>query len=234
MKYRYVTERENYEDLASGRVLLSQPGAPSFPVRLASEIFQRCDEYLPDSRLTIFDPCCGGGYLLTVLGFLHGERIAALYGADIVPDMVGLAWQNLDLLTDAGLHARRQSLADMLADYGKDSHREALESAERLQNLLPKEINLGVWAADATQRGLLAQSIDLLITDVPYGIEVAWQGNMASDPITALLDTQLPALKPDGIAAIVSDKKQRAAHPAYERRLHDTLGKRRITLLQKS
>ncbi|MCA9883577.1 MAG: hypothetical protein KC708_11425 [Anaerolineae bacterium] len=233
MKYRYVTERENYEDLASGRVLLSQPGAPSFPVRLASEIFQRCDEYLPDGPLTVFDPCCGGGYLLTVLGFLHSERIAVLYGADIVPEVVGLAQRNLDLLTDAGLTARRQSLEEMLAAYGKDSHKEALESANRLHDLLPQSIDLGVWAADATRRCLPPNSIDLLITDVPYGVEVSWRGDAVSDPITALLDAQLPALKSGGIAAIISDKKQRAAHPAYERRLHDTLGKRRITILQK-
>ncbi|MCA9894828.1 MAG: hypothetical protein KC615_17705 [Anaerolineae bacterium] len=233
MKYRYVTERENYEDLASGRVLLSQPGAPSFPVRLASEILQRCDEYLPDGPLTVFDPCCGGGYLLIVLGFLHSNRIAALYGADIVPDVVGLAQRNLDLLTETGLAARRQSLAEMLTTYGKDSHKEALASADRLRKLTPHSIDLGAWAADATQRCLPLNSIDLLITDVPYGVEVVWRGDAVSDPITALLDAQLPALKSGGIAAIISDKKQRAVHPAYERRLHDTLGKRRITILQK-
>ena len=233
MKYRYVTERENYEDLASGRVLLSQPGAPSFPVRLASEIFQRCDEYLPDRRLALFDPCCGGGYLLTVLGFLHGERIDALYGADIVPDVVPLARRNLVLLTQAGLDARRQALTEMSAAYGKDSHAEAIASADRLRDALPQSIDLGAWSADATQRCLPAASIDLLISDVPYGVEVTWQGQADADPIMALLDAQLPALKPGGIAAIISDKKQRAVHPAYDRRLHDTLGKRRITLLQK-
>ena len=42
MQYRYVTEKESYEDFAAGRVLLSQSGMTSFPVRLASEIFQRC------------------------------------------------------------------------------------------------------------------------------------------------------------------------------------------------
>ncbi len=41
MAYRYALVRENYEDLASGGGLRSAPGFPAFPVRLASEMFQR-------------------------------------------------------------------------------------------------------------------------------------------------------------------------------------------------
>ena len=42
MQYLYATERPDYSDLASGRVFYSLPGHPAFPIRLASEIFQRC------------------------------------------------------------------------------------------------------------------------------------------------------------------------------------------------
>lgn len=36
MVYRYC-EKENFEDLASGRVILHRGGYPNFPVRLAQE-----------------------------------------------------------------------------------------------------------------------------------------------------------------------------------------------------
>jgi 23S rRNA (guanine2535-N1)-methyltransferase len=41
MEYRYTAERQNYEDFASGRVLYNQKGTTAFPVRLASELYQR-------------------------------------------------------------------------------------------------------------------------------------------------------------------------------------------------
>ena len=42
MKYRFEIEAKNYEDFASGRVLYNRKGATAFPVRLGSEIIQRC------------------------------------------------------------------------------------------------------------------------------------------------------------------------------------------------
>ena len=45
MKYKY-TVKEDHSDLSSGRVLYSLPGASAFPIRLMSEIFQFCYEYL--------------------------------------------------------------------------------------------------------------------------------------------------------------------------------------------
>ena len=81
MPYLFATQDLDYSDYSSGRVLYSQPGAPAFPVRLASEIFQRARHILgadrpgAERRLALFDPVCGGAYHLTTLGFLHGEWI---------------------------------------------------------------------------------------------------------------------------------------------------------------
>ena len=46
MTYRYALTRESYADL-SGGVLHSAPGFPAFPVRLASEMFQRALAFSP-------------------------------------------------------------------------------------------------------------------------------------------------------------------------------------------
>lgn len=169
MQYRYVTDKENYEDFAAGRVLLSQGGTTSFPVRLASEIFQRCADYFPKEQgLRVYDPCCGIGYLLTVLGFLHGAGIQSLHGSDINADMVTLASDNLRLLTSEGLDKRRDTLRRLADTYDKSSHHDALASVERLRQYLPASpISTQTWTADAPQPGTETASAELIICDVP-------------------------------------------------------------------
>src|SRR5919198_6265316 len=101
MKYRFATERVTYEDYASGRILYGRPGFTAFPVRLASELFQRCADRLAQEGkpppYSLFDPCCGGGYLVTVAGLLHGDRLAGILASDIDPEAVDLAGRNLSL-----------------------------------------------------------------------------------------------------------------------------------------
>src|SRR5687767_3360136 len=118
VQYEYVTDKTNYEDYAAGRVLYSQAGMTSFTVRLASEIFRRCAAVLKKQRLCVYDPCAGSAYLLTVLGFLHSERIGALWAADIHADTAVIAQRNLSLLTEFGLGQRRQEIETMLREYG--------------------------------------------------------------------------------------------------------------------
>lgn len=92
MKYKYIEKKENYEYLSSGRVLYSLPGQSAFPVRLSSEIIQRCFALLEargnKGPYTIYDPCCGGGYLLTTLGFLYHNYFKKIYASDINPQAI--------------------------------------------------------------------------------------------------------------------------------------------------
>ena len=85
MPYRFATEKQDYSDYARGRVLYGQHGHPAYPVRLASEVWQRCVAVLrAEGRAgpyVLYDPCCGSGYLLTTLALLQhqrGENQAAL------------------------------------------------------------------------------------------------------------------------------------------------------------
>ena len=102
MKYIFAKNSTNYADFAGGRVLYSMKGATGFPVRLASEIFQRCTDFLikQGSRgpYTIYDPFCGSGYLLTVLGFLHGKSIKKIIASDIDVKFINMAKKNLELI----------------------------------------------------------------------------------------------------------------------------------------
>jgi len=103
MQYQYAKERLDYSDLSSGRVFYSLPGHPAFPVRLSSEIFQHCmaireTAYKVSKPCVLYDPCCGAGYSLSVLGYLHGEKIQQLIGSDVDEKAVAVAKQNLGLL----------------------------------------------------------------------------------------------------------------------------------------
>jgi 23S rRNA (guanine2535-N1)-methyltransferase len=141
MQYKYATEQLNYSDFSSGRVFYSLPRHPAFPVRLASEIFQRClahrtQIYGNTTPCTLYDPCCGAAYHLSVLGFLHGEHIQKVIGSDIDERAVALAARNLGLLHRDGLDERSRELSGMVDQYGKESHREALRSASVLAEKL--------------------------------------------------------------------------------------------------
>ena len=108
-------DNANFEDFASGRVLYGGDGIPNFPVRLLNEIFGRAASHIaPREHLTVFDPCCGGGYSLTVLGFCHNAIIDRLYGSDIDPRMVAHARKNAALLTRNGMIARRAEIGRMI------------------------------------------------------------------------------------------------------------------------
>ncbi|MEL7434740.1 MAG: rRNA methyltransferase [Chloroflexota bacterium] len=235
MRYRFVTTKEDYTPFAAGHVLHSQGGMTSFPVRLGSEIFQRCLSYLPDDKLiTLYDPCCGGGYLLTVLGFLHGERIKCIIASDINPAMTTLAHDNLALLTHDGLAERKAHLASLYAQFGKASHQGAIVSADYLASIASSVPETIVYTGDASLQTLAPQSVDVIMCDVPYGDITAWQGSLHTEnPITVLLDAHFSVLKEGGIVTIISDKKQKATHPVFDQVGHETQGKRRIVFLQK-
>ncbi len=247
MPYQYALERPDYTDLAAGQVFYSAPGYPAFPVRLASEIFLRCQVVRrPGSEpVVLYDPCCGAGYLLSVLACLHGENIRALAASDIDARAVELARLNLGLLQPGGLRARQAQLERDLAAYGKESHREALASAARLSGRVDELARLGlppaqVFAASALDGPALAAGLaglhpDLVICDVPYGQHSAWRtpgGPAPAEPLPAMLAALSGVLAPGGVVAIASDKGQKAAHPHYRRVDRFQLGKRRVEFFQ--
>src|SRR5260221_8448547 len=110
MKYRFVQDHQNYSDLAAGRVFHSLPGYTPFPIRLTSEIFQRCVAIRQaqgrEEPCVLYDPCCGSGYLLSILLYLHARTLKAVVGSDINPEALRLAARNLALLTPEGIAER--------------------------------------------------------------------------------------------------------------------------------
>mgnify|MGYP001287659194 CR=1 FL=1 len=243
MEYKYEKHPQNSEDYASGRVLWNAPGTTAFPVRLASELYLRAKAYLlqksSKEKITIYDPCCGGAYLLTTLGIMHGQDLDRLIGSDIDPRAVELAKRNLSLVNADGINRRIEQITRMIREFGKESHRQALESALRLKDKIVRrnaEIDTCCFAADAV-RGIpldsLVKEVDLVITDVPYGQTVHWiHEGETEHPLVKLLDNLRPVLSPASVVVIVADKKQTVSHPNFRPLERFKAGKRQVTFLE--
>lgn len=238
MKYIYEVERRNYEDFSSGRVLYNQKGATSFPVRLTREIFLRSKEYLNNknvkSPFSIYDPCCGGAYLLTSLGFLHSQDISKIVATDIDKNILDLAKRNLSLLTLGGINKRIEEIKEYILEFDKPSHRDALESAIRLKAMIEntkKSIDIECYQADSLNITISEHKVDLLICDVPYGNIVSWS-NSRDNNLEVFLQNMLKVIKPASVLAIITDKNQIVKHKSYNRMKHFTIGKRRVTFLE--
>lgn len=250
MQYKYAKEPHDYSDFSSGRVFYSLPRHPAFPVRLASEIFQRClahrqTIYGMSAPCTLYDPCCGAAYHLSILGYLQGARIQEVIASDVDEKAVALAKRNLKLLNKDGLQKRIDELSAMVEQYGKESHREALQSASVLMKKLSTwreshPLATRAFQASATDREEILKhigprTVDIVFTDVPYGKHSYWRDsdpNESSNPLTSMLDALLGVLSPSSIVAIASDKQQKAVHERYQRIEHFQVGKRRVVILK--
>jgi hypothetical protein len=249
MQYKFAPEQD-YSDFSSGRVFYSLPGYPAFPVRLASEIFQRCLAlrerlYGDSSPCTLYDPCCGAAYHLSVLGYLHGENIHEVIASDIDEKAVALAERNLGLLSMEGLERRIHELSNLFTQYGKESHQEALHSASMLKAKLTRvretqPLETRVFPSNATDRKQISRhipssSVDVVFTDVPYGQHSYWNDPLfreGSNPLTSMLDALYELLSSTSIVAVVSDKGQKATHERFQRVEHFQVGKRRVAFLK--
>jgi 23S rRNA (guanine2535-N1)-methyltransferase len=250
MQYKFAKEQQDYSDYSSGRVFYSLPGHPAFPVRLASEIFQRCVAYREriygnSSPYTLYDPCCGAAYHLSVLAYLHGEHIQKVIASDIDEKAVSVAERNLRLLSIDGLEKRIYEISKLFETYGKESHQEALKSAAILKkklSVLTAAHRLGtkVFQASAIDsetmlENIQSKSIDIVFTDVPYGRHSQWldfEHTPFSNPLGAMLDALLDLLSSSSIVAIASDKQQKPSHENFQRLEQFQVGKRRVVILK--
>lgn len=232
MEYKYG-KNDNYEDFSSGRVLYHVRGMTNFPVRLAQEIYGRCLQYSPKKKdICLYDCCCGGGYLLTVLGFLNQDTIGKIMGSDINISLLNTAKKNLSLLNKAGINKRITEIEQMIASFQKQSHIEAKNSAITLKSLIRTNIEFEVFYADALKEIKLNEKPDIIITDVPYGNLVDWKSD-EENVIDKLLDTLYGICSSDTIIGLCMNKKTKIRNKKYIRLERQQIGKRKFEILKK-
>ncbi|AOF49544.1 N-6 DNA methylase [Tetragenococcus halophilus] len=240
MKFKFEALKKDYSDFSSDKVLINAPRTPAFPVRVASEIMARCLSFLKNTdHLTIYDPCCGGAHLLTVLGFLYSTNLARIYGSDIDEKALTYARKNLDLLTGESLQQKIKALqADNKAQDEQTQSTEVLNSANRLATMLldakapQKEVQCFQW--DITKDSpTFSENVNIVITDLPYGNMTHWQGDSKEPPTKRLLDNIYQTLDVNNsVIAIICNKKERIAHNNFTQVNRLKHGKRQIFILQ--
>ncbi|HHU78341.1 MAG TPA: hypothetical protein GXZ29_05605 [Clostridiales bacterium] len=233
MEYKYG-KNDNYEDFSAGRVLYSIKGMTNFPVRLAQEIYGRCLQHSrKKNNICLYDCCCGGGYLLTVLGFLNQDTIVKIIGSDINIEMLKIAEKNLSLLSKEGMKRRMHEIGQMIASYQKQSHVEAMNSAITIKELIRTNIDFKVFQSDALKTINIDIKPDIIISDVPYGNIVNWKGNEES-VIGKLLDTLYEICSSDTVIGLCMNKKQRARNENFVLLERQQVGKRKFEIFRKS
>jgi 23S rRNA (guanine2535-N1)-methyltransferase len=237
MFYKYY-EKENFENFACGRVIYNKPGVPNFPIKLGFEIFKRCLEYSNKSKkICLYDPCCGGAYLLTTIGLLNDDAIDKIIGSDINQESIELAHKNLSLLTLQGLEERKIQIETLYKKFEKESHFEALKSIEIFKNIINQRHHMPaceLFVADALDENSLKQDqfiADIIITDVPYGNIVNWESK-EENMINILLDRLMKVQDNNSVMAIIYDKTQKIDNNKYTRVEKFKAGKRIVEILK--
>ncbi len=229
MEYLYCPN-DNFEDYCSGRVIYSGKGIPNFPVRLLNEMYGRAKSYLDKKEnIIVYDPCCGGGYALTVLGMFDNLSIGSIYASDVDDRMLESAKKNLGLLTYSGLMKRKQEIKHLYEMYGKKSNLEALVSCGKIYDRIKKEITAEVFKADCT-KALPDIKPDIIITDVPYGNLVDWTEETG---LSAMLEQLWKISHPKTILAVCMDKSQKTGSNRWTRIEKHNIGKRRLEIFKK-
>ncbi|OLL98149.1 RRNA methyltransferase AviRa [Pseudonocardia sp. Ae406_Ps2] len=227
MQYRHAPAANH---AALDAVLASAPGRPTLPVRLTVELAGRARAHLPaDAPLTVWDPCCGAGVTLTVLGLLV-PGITRLVGTDADPEPLDLARRNLALLDPGGLAARAADLDALAARHDKPSYADAATAARTLVPASTPAWSVAVADArdTAAVRGVLAEASpddagpDLVLADLPHGIRTTWAA-APTRPAGAAADTPAPGveflravatvLRPDAVVVAVGRGRTVALPP---------------------
>ncbi len=241
MKFKFEPIKKDYSDFSSDKLLVNAPRTPAFPVRVASEIMARSLSFLDTAEgLTLYDPCCGGGHLLTILGFCYSKNLKNIYGSDIDSKALEYAQKNLNLLTPEGLSKKKQALQYNYEKQGEKAQLEALNSADRLETQLlnttypKKDVQCFNWDITKEQPPHL-KNVNIVMTDLPYGNMAYWQGEGAvqNNPNKQMLNNIYQTLDlHNSIVTIICNKDEKINHQKFEQVKRLKHGKRQFVFLR--
>jgi uncharacterized small protein (DUF1192 family) len=197
--------------------------------------------------MRVYDPCCGGAYLIAVLAYLHWNEIGEINVSDVDAQALSIAQRNLSLLSLTGIERRIAEIEEMRRLYKKDSHDAARQSAEVIKERLLQlagthPIPVCWFQADALHSAGLQEHFagnppDVVITDIPYGIRSQWLlagPAQKQEAAWLLLESLRDVLAAEAVVAIASIKGQKIAHAGYRQVGKLKSGKRQVLVLEKN
>jgi 23S rRNA (guanine2535-N1)-methyltransferase len=245
MQYLFPEHSLAKSDLASGKVLFSRPGLTAFPVRLGNELFLRGVSLLEATGrrppFHVYDPTCGGGYLMAVLGLLNPHLIGQLSLSDISPEALSIAAKNLKLLSAKGMSDRQAELAALARTSERESHVAATASAARLHAWLDHQSSslkqTNIFRADATDSNSIRShfpagpSIDIGFADAPYELHSNWQTEATGNaPEMKVLLTFAELSVP--VVILATRKGLKLTNPRYRRHAKLRNGRRVLWIFE--
>jgi hypothetical protein len=231
MRYLFPEHSLSKADLASGKVLFSRPGLTAFPVRLGNELFLRGVALLEAAGRRppyhVYDPTCGGGYLMAVLCLLNPHLIARLSISDISPDALSIASKNVHLLSPEGMLRRQVELAALAGVSERESHVAAAASANRLHDWLNQQKSplkqTNIFLADATDPNEIRahfpdnRSVDIGFADTPYDLRSTWRTEQAGSAVPEMKVLSAFAELSAPVVILATRKGLKLTNPRYRR-----------------
>jgi len=231
MQYLFPEHSLSNADLASGKVLFSRPGLTAFPVRLGNELFLRGAALLEAAGRRppyhVYDPTCGGGYLMAILCLLNPRLISRLSISDISPEALSIASRNVGLLTAEGMLKRQVELEALAEVSERESHVTAAASANRLHDWLIQQSSplkqSNIFLADATDPNDIRahfpdnQSIDIGFADTPYDLHSTWRTEEGGSAIPEMKIMSTFAELSAPVVILATRKGLKLTNPRYRR-----------------
>jgi hypothetical protein len=232
MIYRFA-EKNSFQYLAAGSVIKSYKGNTNFPVRLGHEIFNRCLQYIDNKeKVTIYDPMCGSGYILTTVGLLNFNKISKIYGSDINDEVINVARKNLRLLTIEGIKKRENEIQHLLDNYDRESYEIGLQQITIFKNIVNKDLDFELFKRDLFEESVKSDiKADIIIMDLPYNNLVNYQGNYSKNK----LEEQIVSLtQKNTIIAVIKNKAQKLTINSTLQRLEKIKTGKRVIEIYKN
>lgn len=142
--------------------------------------------------------------------------------------MLEIAKLNLSLLSGEGINRRIDEIHSLHEQFSKISHRDAKGSAIKLLTMIQKEINIQLFQANALKNIPMGIRPDIIITDVPYGNLVDWQGGI--DEVNCLMESITKICSNETVIAICMNKNQKISNKRFKRLEKQIVGKRKFEI----
>ena len=113
----------------------------------------------------------------------------------------------------------------------KYSHMEALQSIDRIEQRITKEVKTSVFNRNVLEACDLPFIPDIIITDVPYGNMVEW--DEGSGGINQMMNALSVVCGSKTIICVCMDKKQKIQTDKYQRLERQLIGKRKFEIYKK-